>query len=113
MQSKEARKEAVRKFKERKPRQGAYAIRCTAAGRVWVGASRNLDATMNGCWAALRSGGYIDKSLQQEWNTHGESAFTYEILETLPEDLLPMEVSDLLKQCRARWISQLGAAPLL
>jgi hypothetical protein len=32
--------------------------------------------------------GHIDKPLQGEWNTHGEPAFQYEILETLEADLL-------------------------
>ena len=49
MLSKEERKEVVRKFKERKPLLGVFAVRCTATGLVWVGASRNLDATRNGC----------------------------------------------------------------
>ena len=107
------KKEAIRKFKEQKPLLGAYAVRCTASGRVWVGASRNLDATRNGCWFSLRSGGHIEKSLQQEWNQHGEAAFQYEILETLEEDLHALAIADLLKQVRQRWVDQLSATALL
>ena len=66
MLSKEERKEVVRKFKERKPLLGVFAVRCTATGRVWVGASRNLDATRNGSWFCLRNGSYHDKALQEE-----------------------------------------------
>ena len=112
MQSKDARKEAVRKFKERKPLLGAYAIRCTATSQVWVGASRNLDATRNSSWFCLRNGKHIDKPLQEEWKTHGETAFQYEILEKLDEDLHPLEVANLLKEKRGRWIAQLSARPL-
>ena len=113
MPSKEARKEAIRKFKERKPLLGAFAVRCTVTGRVWVGASRNLEATKNGTWFSLRHGGHRDESLQEEWNAHSEPAFEYEILETLDGDLHPLAVHDLLKEKRSHWIAKLGARPLL
>lgn len=103
------RKEAIRKFKERKPPIGAYAVRCAATGRIWVGVSRNLDATRNGTWFALRSGGHIQRSLQEEWNRHGESSFQYEILEKLEEDLLPLAIPDRLKEQKARWLAHLHA----
>ena len=106
------RKEAIRKFKERKPLLGAFAIRCTASGRVWAGTSRNLEATKNGAWFSLRIGSHIDKSLQEEWHAHGEPAFQYEILEKLDEDLHPLAVADLLKEKRTHWIAQLNARPL-
>jgi hypothetical protein len=108
MESKAARKEAIQKFKERKPALGVFAARCRVSGRVWVDVSRNLDAAKNGTWFGLRSGGHRDKSLQAEWNAHGEDAFVYEILEKLDEDVHPMAVADLLKSARNRWIAQSG-----
>ena len=54
----------------------------------------------------------MEKSLQAEWNVHGEQAFTYEILAGLDEDVHPMEVNDLLKAQKKNWIVQLGAQPL-
>jgi hypothetical protein len=113
MHSNIEKKEAIRKFKEQKPLLGVYAIRCTASGPVWVGTSRNLDATRNGTWFSLRNGSYIDKPLQQEWNAHGEPSFTYEILETLEGDLHPLAVRDLLKEKCNHWVAQLSAKPLL
>ena len=110
MPSKDSRKEAIRKFKEKKPLLGAYAVRCTTTGNVWVGVSRNLEATRNGSWFSLRNGSHMEKSLQAEWNVHGEQAFTYEILAGLDEDVHPMEVNDLLKAQKKNWIVQLGAA---
>jgi len=107
------RKEAIRKFKERKPRLGAFAVRCAVTGTVWVGSSRNLDATRNGCWFALRIGSHQDKALQSEWNAHGEPAFHYEILETLDEDTHALDVRDLLKEKQRLWIERLSARPLL
>jgi hypothetical protein len=107
------RKDAIRKFKEQKPRLGAFAIRCSVSGRVWVGSSRNLDATRNGCWFSLRLGSHQNKELQAEWNNNGEPAFQYEILETLDQDLQPLAVRDLLKETQRRWVEQLSAGALL
>jgi hypothetical protein len=112
MQLKESRKESIRKFKEQKTPLGAYAVRCTVTGRVWVGVSRNLNATHNGCWFILRSGSHYDKSLQEDWNTHGESAFAYEILETLDDDIHPMALDSILKDKKLEWVTRLNAVPL-
>lgn len=109
----QSRKEAIRQYKERKPLMGAYAVRCAATGRTWVGASTNLEATRNRVWFALRIGGHTDKSLQAEWNAQGESKFEYQILETLEEDLHSFDVARLLKLKKSHWISQLKAHPLL
>ena len=113
MQSKESRKESIRKFKERKSILGAYAVRCAVTGRVWVGVSRNLDATKNGCWFCLRNGSHQVKSLQEEWNVQGESAIQYEILDGLNEDMHPLHVDDQLKEMKRDWIARLKAQPLL
>ena len=113
MLSKEQKKEAISKFKERKPLLGIYAVRCTASGRAWVGSSRNLDATGNDIWFDLRHGSHRDQPLQHEWNVHGESAFHYEVLETLDEDVIAMAVSDLLSEKKKRWMVQLDARALL
>lgn len=112
MESKLSRKESVRRFKEQKTLLGAYVVRCTVTGRVWVGASRNLNATRNNCWFTLRSGLHTEKSLQTEWNAQGESAFQYEILGQLDEDVHPLGVDNRLKEMKADWIARLSAQPL-
>ncbi len=112
MHSKAERKEANKKFKERETLRGVFALRCTATGQVWVGPSRNLAATKNSLWFRLRNGIYPDQILQKEWSAHGEQAFQYEILEKLDDDLLPLELTDLLKEKKRLWIAQLGAQPL-
>lgn len=112
MLSKESRKDAIRNFKEVVPRVGTYGIRCTTTGRAWVGPSRNLDAARNQCWFCLRNGLHMEPSLQKEWNTHGESAFEFEVLECLDKDTHPLMVSDLLKQSLQGWSAQLSAQML-
>jgi hypothetical protein len=112
MLSKTDKKEAIRKFKEQKTLRGAFAVRCTASGRVWVGSSLNLGSQKNSLWFALRVGKHLQKSLQEEWNVHGEPAFAYEILEQLDDDAHPLGVADLLKKKKAHWIVELGALPV-
>lgn len=107
------RRKAIKEYKERKPSRGAYAMRCSATGQVWVGSSPNLDATRNGLLFSLRHDGHRDKGLQTAWNTHGEQEFHYEILETLDDDVTPMSLRDLLKEKKNQWVAQFGAQPLL
>jgi len=113
MISKEGKKEAIAKFKERKPLLGVYAVRCTASGRVWVGASRNLEAARNAIWFSLRLGIHRERPIQDEWNSFGESAFEYEVLDKLAEDAPAMLVPDLLKDAKQSWMTRLAAPGLL
>jgi hypothetical protein len=57
----------------------------------------------------LRNGMHTNEGLQAEWNAHGESAFRYEILEKLDDDLAPMAWRDLLKDKKKEWVAKLGA----
>ncbi len=107
------RKKAAREYKERKPNMGVFAVRCTATAATWVGSTRNLDAARNSFWFGLRLGNHKDKSLQAEWNAHGERSFEYEILEKFDEDATPLAIPDLLKDRKSHWAAALGARPVL
>jgi hypothetical protein len=107
------RKAAIREFKERTPSRGIFAIRCDASGRAWVGASPNLQAAENSLFFALRHASHRERSLQDEWTARGESAFHFDVVETLDEDTSPMLVNDLLKAKQREWVERLGARALL
>ena len=109
----EQKKEAIRKFKERKPLAGVYAVRCPQDGRTWVGSTRNVDAVKNAVFFSLRLGSHRERSLQEAWNAYGEAAFEFQALETLESDVEPMLVSDLLKEAKQRWMWELSATGLL
>lgn len=70
---------------------------------------RTLGAAKNGVLFALRTGVHRNPELQAEWNAHGESAFRYEVLEKLADDLAPMAWRDLLKDKKKEWAERLGA----
>ncbi|MCU1235493.1 MAG: hypothetical protein JWP63_3460 [Candidatus Solibacter sp.] len=112
MNSSADRKEATRKFKERKPIAGAFAVHCTATGRTWVGCTPNLDAARNHFSFAARLGSHPNSALQAECQAHGEQSFRFEILEKLDDDLLPLAVPDLLKAKKAHWVAHLVALPI-
>lgn len=103
------RKQAIRDYKMRKVSRGVFAVRCAVTSHVWVDSSPNLDGAKNSAWFQLHAGNHCDKTLQNEWNTHGENAFQFEILETLDEDVILLAVPDLLKEKRSKWTAKLGA----
>lgn len=108
-----SRKAAIEAFKQREPHRGIFAVRCTASGRAWVGATPNLEAAHNSTWFMLRLGSHRDAPLQSEWREHGEEAFRFEVLEELAADVQPMLVHDLLKQKKREWAAKEGARTLL
>lgn len=107
--SKIDRKQAIREFKEAAVPRGVFAVTCSATGAKWVGSSKNLTAQKNGIWFQLGTGSFRISSLQKAWKESGEAAFSYEVLETLPEDTAELVLDDTLKARRAEWTKELGA----
>jgi len=103
------RKQAIAEYKNRKTPRGAFAVRFADDGPAWVDSTPDLDAARNRLLFALRNGMHTNKALQAEWNAHGESAFHYQVLEKLEDDLAPMAWSDLLKDKKKEWLERLGA----
>jgi hypothetical protein len=106
------KKELTRTYKEQKVRPGIFAVRCTASGEAWVAKAPDIDKRQSGLWFQLRMGGFPGKSLQAAWNTHGETAFAFEILEEIRDEnegMIPL----LLKEREAHWRTELGAKALV
>lgn len=111
---KQSRRAAVRDYKERKVSKGIFAVRCPAAGQVWVGASRNLEQQQNGVWFSLRQGGHPNRALQAAWRDHGEAAFSFEVVETIDDEGLGDYGRDnLLKARAAHWRAALSATKVV
>ena len=106
---KQSRRDAIRDYKERKVPAGIFAVRCAVSGEVWVGVSRNLGQQKNGTWFGLKTGGHPNRALQAAWTIHGEGAFTYEVLETLADDLSALGQANALKEGEAAWLAKLSA----
>lgn len=105
----DARKAAVAAWKERKAQPGVYAVRCAASGAVWVGAAPDLATIQNRIWFTLRHGASAHRSLQAAWTAHGADAFSFEIVERLPEEELAFIRDRQLRASLERWAEPLGA----
>ena len=108
---KASRRDAIRDYKERKPRRGVFAVRCSATGEVWVSASPNLEKQQNSTWFGLRLGSHPNRALQDAWKRHGEDTFGFEILAELASDAdaSAYVVRADLKALEAEWRERLGA----
>ena len=82
--------------------RGVYAIRCLPTGQVYVGASENVRARFAGHFSLLRAGRHPNKLLQRAWTAHGESAFTFEVLQTV-------DAGGSLARVEAEWVHRLRA----
>jgi hypothetical protein len=110
---KQARREAVREYKERKAQPGVFAVRCAPTGEVWVGTSRNLDQQQNREWFALKQGAHMNRALRAAWSEHGEAAFSFEPLEMVEDEGLSAVMLDKrLKERAEHWRGELGATKI-
>jgi group I intron endonuclease len=67
---------------------GVYMIRNIVNGKCYFGSSMNCQSRMSGHRAALRRNDHTNVALLKEWETFGEGAFEFAIVEetiTLPE----------------------------
>lgn len=108
MVDKERRKELLQEYAERPAQNGIFAVRNSKTGEVWVGASRNIDTQQNGLWVRLKGRMLVNKDVQDSWNKHGETKFSYSILERIT-DTDPHTVERLLPERSAAWRQQLKA----
>lgn len=106
---KEDRKAAVAAYKERKSVAGVFAVRCGAAGMVWVGGAPDLDKIQNRLWFQLKLGGCPHRTLQAAWNAHGADSLAFEIVERLEDEDLAFARTAALKARVAHWAAALGA----
>jgi hypothetical protein len=104
----EDKKTAIAAYKERKTEAGIYAIRCAASGQAWVGQTPNLDTIRNRIWFSLRMGSHPNRELQAAWSAHGESDFSFEVLERLDDEELAYVRNTLLKEREMHWRSKLN-----
>lgn len=108
MVDKSRRQELLQQFSERPPQNGVFALKNSVTGESWIGVSRNLDTQINGLRVRLNSNQLVNKDVQTSWNTHGEAAFSYEVMERFAET--DPHVIELKRTERAEyWRAQLNA----
>jgi len=106
------RRDAVATYKERKVRAGIYAIRCQPTDHVWLGKAPDLATIQNRQWFTLRLGTHPHRSLQEAWALHGAKAFSFEVVETVPDDDLAFGRDRALKRRLDHWLAAWGGTAI-
>lgn len=99
------RKEWIELYKQACKAAGVYCVRNTASGRVLLGSSVNLHGPLNRHRSELRLGSHRCAELQADWNRLGEDAFTFEILDKVPDELAGLERDEALRQLEKKWLA--------
>ncbi|TEB05999.1 hypothetical protein Psch_03041 [Pelotomaculum schinkii] len=101
------KKELKQQYKEMKTQGGVFQIRNLKNQKVFVDSIPNLKMK-TGKLMLLRSGGYKNRQLQEDWNQFGEDAFVFEVLEVLEEKSDGFfDKADELKKLKTKWIEKL------
>ena len=80
-------KSAIKKaYKQARQPMGVYRIRNSQNDKVYIGSATDLPARFNRHKAELKFGSHRNRELQEIWNSFGESAFEFEILDVLDHE---------------------------
>lgn len=105
------KRELLRHYKDNPPGAGVFALRCAASGFVYLNAAMNLQGALNRARFQLRLGGHRNLRLQQQWQQHGEAAFSFEVVDVLErrEGATEAQLRDDLNALLELWREELGA----
>ncbi len=87
---------------------GIYQIKNKTSGRIFIGSSKNLNAVFNSVRLQLKTGTFINRSLQEDFTIKGEAGFDFEILDRLEPREDPLyDYSDDLIVLEQMWMEKL------
>lgn len=105
----ERRKELIQEYKLRPQRAGIFQIRNTVNGRFMLGSKLNLDGVWNKHSFMLSAGSHRNKEMQRDWQTYGEEAFLFEILEEVKTvDKPAYKIEEELALLEELWVKKLN-----
>lgn len=101
-------KELIRKYKETPRPAGVYRVVHRPSGRTLLGSSPDAPAMLNRIRAQLGMRSHPNKQLQSDWDTDGEGAFEFDVLDLLaaPDDP-GQDMSDDLQTLLELWQDKL------
>jgi hypothetical protein len=103
------RKELARQYKETPRTMGVGAVRNLTTGKLLVFSGADLPSLLNRHRAQLRLGAHPNRSLQDDWNSLGVSAFGFETLDTLqPAETPDYDPADDLRALEDLWLEKLA-----
>jgi hypothetical protein len=102
------RKEIKLAYKETPRPMGAYQIKNTITGKIFVGSSMDLPGKFNSNRFQLNVKSHRNKALQEDWNLYGSDAFTFEVLESInPEKILKDNWRKAVAELEEKWLNTL------
>lgn len=99
------RKEWIELYKQARKAAGVYGVRNRETGRLLLGSSVNLHGPLNRHRSELRNGSHRCAALQADWDRLGEEAFTFEVLDRVPDALEGLERDAALRQLEQKWLA--------
>lgn len=81
---------------------GVYCITCLPTKKVYIGSSVCAESRFLSHRKKLKAGRHHSRKLQKAWDSHGEEAFEFEVIETFPSEVgLRERERELIIQCDA------------
>lgn len=91
-------------YLETKTRAGVYSIRNLVTGRAFVSGSNNAQGALNRHRFELRQGTHRNQRLREDWSLHGESSFSFEVLDLVnPGDDATFDMARELEELVTLW----------
>ena len=90
------------------PRAGVYQLHNTVNGKLYIDSSVNVDGTRTSKLFQLKMGKAVfNRAVQQDLKEHGASAFTFSVLEVLPEGIPEVLLERHLLILKTQWLERL------
>ncbi|HMD68455.1 MAG TPA: GIY-YIG nuclease family protein [Chitinivibrionales bacterium] len=103
-----SRKDLIRSYKQRVAPMGVFRVTNTANGKILIGSSKSLDTKFNSILFQLKIGRFPNPALQADFETCGETNFSYEVIDTLePKDDPLYKYEDDLRTLEELWLDKL------
>jgi len=108
--SSDKRRQLQEQYKNMKPEMGVFIIRCNSNGKFFAKSNKNMKSKINSITFQLNANSHPNSKLQKDWNEHGESNFTIEVLEVLEydKDECKTDYKEELDMLESIWIEKLG-----
>lgn len=99
------KKELKQQAKEEFPIAGILLVTNTNNGKVFIDAVNNIKR-LNGLMFQLKFGTLLNKELVNDWNSFGEDAFTFEVLESFKtEGKSTYQIKKVLEEAKEKWLT--------
>jgi hypothetical protein len=103
------KKELTNQYKQTLRPMGVVQVKNNVTGKILIEIAQDLPGKMNSHKFQLKTGRHYCRELQKDYNELGESAFSFEVLDTLkPGEDIKADYTDDLKTLLGMWLEKLS-----